>query len=397
MACKSEELNCRAGSWAASRFRPPRPTLVAILMHFWSTSPSTLVQAQSVQHPVGSAVVMLPSKQTSLSARPPSTGSAASAMANRLTSATVQWTLGRADGGGSDVFGNIVDVTLQPSGSVIVLDNYNNEVRIFDPTGRYLSRVGRPGRGPGEFYRPLAVGVDGDGQLLVTQLDRSISVFVPSGDDYNYTFSTRLTTVVSGRDLCALRHIVYLQGAPSVGGPTIFPVGDGAPSPFGEFYRSNNPIIASEVNQGLVACHDSLSIVVAAPKSLLGLVYAFSASGSPKWIARITGFRPVNLVENADRSTRVTIPEQGFHRVESLVPIGDRWLLLQLALVTPESSAAKDPPVRIDSYLIEASTGEGAHISSRLPQIAAADEKGFLAIEHLPFPRLLRYQWTSGS
>ncbi len=50
-----------------------------------------------------------------------------------------------------DEFGQVASVTPDRSGNLWVADALNSEIRVFDPEGGFLQRVGRDGQGPGEF------------------------------------------------------------------------------------------------------------------------------------------------------------------------------------------------------------------------------------------------------
>lgn len=73
------------------------------------------------------------------------------------------WTLeeelriGRLEGDGPDVFGQVRDVIPGTGGSLWVLDSQAHEMRQFGPDGVFRQTVGGPGEGPGEFgFNPCA-------------------------------------------------------------------------------------------------------------------------------------------------------------------------------------------------------------------------------------------------
>lgn len=59
--------------------------------------------------------------------------------------------LGRVDGTGPEVFGDVHDVAVDEKGHIYVMDGGSKEVRVFDPEGRHLRSMARDGEGPGEF------------------------------------------------------------------------------------------------------------------------------------------------------------------------------------------------------------------------------------------------------
>src|SRR5688500_10610211 len=50
-------------------------------------------------------------------------------------------------------FGRIGDLAVAPNGNIAVIDQLSGVVRVFDPRGRFIHAVGRPGKGPGELSR----------------------------------------------------------------------------------------------------------------------------------------------------------------------------------------------------------------------------------------------------
>ena len=59
--------------------------------------------------------------------------------------------LGRVDGTGPEVFGDVHDVAVDGKGRIYVMDAGSKEVRVFGRRGRHLRNIARDGEGPGEF------------------------------------------------------------------------------------------------------------------------------------------------------------------------------------------------------------------------------------------------------
>ena len=56
------------------------------------------------------------------------------------------------------------------SDRIYVVDSQVPAVRAFDRQGNYLFDVGRTGQGPGEYNQPMALAIDGDGRVIVTDV-----------------------------------------------------------------------------------------------------------------------------------------------------------------------------------------------------------------------------------
>jgi hypothetical protein len=59
-------------------------------------------------------------------------------------------------------FGEVRGVVATEDGTSFVADGMASEIRAFDPGGRFLSRIGRTGEGPGEFRSIQSLGMLGD-------------------------------------------------------------------------------------------------------------------------------------------------------------------------------------------------------------------------------------------
>jgi hypothetical protein len=75
--------------------------------------------------------------------------------------------IGSADVAGPAMFGNVVDLELDPFGRVWVADGQSQEIRVFDQHGAYVRTVGRQGGGPAEFGRIAGMAWAPEGRLWV--------------------------------------------------------------------------------------------------------------------------------------------------------------------------------------------------------------------------------------
>lgn len=90
--------------------------------------------------------------------------------------------LGKTDGADYEVFGHIMDIAVNASGSILVLDHGYFCVREFDDNGNHIRSFGRRGEGPGEFSFPSALGVDSSNRVYVADVGSRVHVFEPTGD-----------------------------------------------------------------------------------------------------------------------------------------------------------------------------------------------------------------------
>ena len=79
-------------------------------------------------------------------------------------------------------FYRVMDVGVDPSGNIYVVDARNFRVQVFDPSGAFLRTIGRQGQGPGEFELPSAVRFGGQaGYTHVLDRFRRVSLFDAQG------------------------------------------------------------------------------------------------------------------------------------------------------------------------------------------------------------------------
>lgn len=87
--------------------------------------------------------------------------------------------LGSLDGE-HDAFGRVMDAALDSRGRIIVADDLSHRVVVFARDGEYIGRLGRRGRGPGEFESPWKVAVDARDSIFVWDMALGrINVFAP--------------------------------------------------------------------------------------------------------------------------------------------------------------------------------------------------------------------------
>jgi hypothetical protein len=80
--------------------------------------------------------------------------------------------IGVEDGDSTQMFGKILDAAVDCEGNIYVVDLGFKDVREYSESGKYLRSIGRKGPGPGEYDAPLAIDVDGQGNIVVTDFQR---------------------------------------------------------------------------------------------------------------------------------------------------------------------------------------------------------------------------------
>lgn len=73
------------------------------------------------------------------------------------------------------------NVAIDDRGRIFVLETRDDQVRVFDGDGEFLSRFGQPGQGPGDFERPYGIEVAGD-RVFVYHRRFDVSVWDTEGN-----------------------------------------------------------------------------------------------------------------------------------------------------------------------------------------------------------------------
>lgn len=76
-------------------------------------------------------------------------------------------TIGVEAGDENYMFGSQVFMNADDEGNIYVTDRDRKEVRKYDPNGKFLHSLGRPGQGPGEFQDVSRVGFDVEGNIYL--------------------------------------------------------------------------------------------------------------------------------------------------------------------------------------------------------------------------------------
>lgn len=79
-------------------------------------------------------------------------------------------------------FTRIGAVAVDRDANVYVIEPAEREIRVYDPQGSLVRRIGRPGSGPGEFETPTAFGIIGDTLWANDIRNRRITLFTLDGE-----------------------------------------------------------------------------------------------------------------------------------------------------------------------------------------------------------------------
>lgn len=322
--------------------------------------------------------------------------------ANAISSAVVEFEIGRASGDPDYVIGLVEDITRLPSGDILILDSRFNVLRLFSRNGDALWVGSRPGQGPGELSFPEALGIRRSPvAFTVGVLDRArkIVTFVPDGD--SLVFETNISTEVSAEDLCVADNKWVVQGSRAAGG-VVHELGeDGSMRSMGDLYSDDNPLVQNQLSDGPVGCMSHGMPLLFSRKNF-PFVWALNPlTGDVMWVAQVVDFEQMSIVDYMMPNGRPAVAFGGdegvWDIIKGIVQVGSTpFALLQIARYRRDEFPTLRSFSEIQSYLIDTRTGTGVGLGSALPEVFWIDSESFLGAVTAPYPKLIAFRIKGG-
>lgn len=243
-------------------------------------------------------------------------------------------------------FPPVDDIVIDNYGHFLILSNRIKRILVYNNDGKFVTSIGREGRGPGEFMDPKAIDLNPNGDLYV--LDKfEVDIFNFKEGQYihNRVIEHRLNR---STDLCLLNEDIVISGFSvkelTESSSADFPIsvseplhlynkeGDSIQS-FGKKYNSSTgwPIFTGQLSEMYLACHDSSETVMTTYVKF-PFIHGYSKSGTLKWVSKINDFSYLNLYEKSDPVPQFGIEssDKPVNVIEKLVNIGNGYALLQI-------------------------------------------------------------------
>lgn len=295
--------------------------------------------------------------------------------------------LGEVGDNDEEVFGWVADAKFDAVGNVVVLDRLAQRVTVFDPDGRFLTKFGRSGEGPGEFGDAVALAILSSGRIAVADGRRHLEIFAEEDGEYVYASrhpfpadlymreglcqaGDRLFLSVWQRESNAVVHEVPRQ--PTHAGRT-----------FGQGYMASYALARQLLSDGPIGCVGDPLLIVHALNALPVLRAYGADDGSEAWTARVADYVQGQIVE--DRATGSIAYGSGLKDMAvSVTGVGEQYILYQT--VRGERAAPEELEVR--SYLVDATSGNGALVSTSLPIVSDVTDTHILGYWVTGIPRV---------
>jgi len=308
-------------------------------------------------------------------------------LAMMLRGAKIIFRVGEADGSDDAIFGLVEDIAVDERGRMIVLDSRTRQLRIYTPNGRLVHGVGREGDGPYDFRFPEALEIGQQGRVLVADRTNKVKVFRLRGDTLEYEAVIRLEFVPE--DMCVLGDRFYLQAWHSSGTVVHEYALAGPVRSFGDPYRTPNALVENQLSDGPVGC--SLAGTVLMMPKYLPVLHGYDLAGRRRWVSRIDSFRPLHITERTGPGGRpeVSYEVKGpFHMAHGITALRAPYVLVQIARSDRSSVRQRAAYAAVESYVVNALTGDGVFVGEGLPMVFAAAHGRLYGAVTDPFPQV---------
>ena len=289
------------------------------------------------------------------------------------------------------LIGEITGVAINSQGHIIVLDAKSHVVRVYRADGTPSERFGRYGHGPGELSNPQGIAVGPDDRLYIANLERNLLVYRLTAQ--GYTFERQMPLDVSANSLCVMGDKLAVQGMP-FGDNRVIRVYDlqgRSQAAFGKVYLSAHDLSNYMFSEGRVACDPAAGLIFYAPEGVLGEVRAYRLDGTPVWRVTIEPYLSNEIEENEGGGHTVSVSAHGIHRLIGFILIPGYGLAVQIGYVSREDNVAGARFTTLETFLLDPRTGSGGSIGTRIPPLAAGNERAVISSVEDPSPRLNRF------
>jgi hypothetical protein len=302
--------------------------------------------------------------------------------------------IGSEDEEGPTLFGGIGAAVLDRGGFLYVLDPASFSVRAFDRTGKFVSQVGRSGRGPGEFTQPFSILHDGDSTLYVADNVNGVSVFRARAGQMKFLRSWGRT--MAPRALCILDGKLVLAGWSN--GKMLHELDDAgnAVRSFGDGLSSDtNAVVREYANSATIAlsCDERSGNIIVAQRGGSRVV-SYSSTGAKRWSLDLPFYRGTWYFVQKRPPGMTTV--FGEDVTTSMFHVSPSRLVLQVlrwnrVKRTPGQRGKDESDIAgIRTFLIDAESGRLLSVSTDAPQLRSWHDGTAVEVLAEPYPRVAR-------
>jgi hypothetical protein len=303
--------------------------------------------------------------------------------------------VGVEDGEENEVIGAIEAAAVDGRGRVLVLDRAFQNVRVFDGERGQVTVIGRRGSGPLDLraaYSIWPVGRSGfavaDGVLGVKY------ILAPTRDSVRLQRTVPIRADITAG--CGIGQTVAVYRTPSEDTPVVAILGESGSllRAFGSPYKTDVPLVRSIMSEGVMGCSADGRIAYAL--NFLPFVHVYQANGMKLWSFRIgdfrQGFQDERQRSDGRRSIGLSDNTKDFSSIARITAAGDGLFLVQVAYHTVASRRLRNEFARLDTYIIDSSSGDAEFLTSKMPLVAQVSGSTIVTFSNDPFPRVTLMQ-----
>jgi hypothetical protein len=351
-------------------------------------------QPDSIRHPIPDSLSVDPAAAVVIR-KEGAAGEELGVVARRLRDRRTLTTIGVLAGDGEEgQFGTIGDAIMIDDSLVAVLDQQAMNVQVFGLDGEHRFTFGSEGQGPGEFDFPVSLLDLGD-TLWVVDGAAGIHRFAGPPSEPP-AFVDRIALPGFARDACMGRRPVvhvpsFVPGSPGEGVLFALDVEGRVSRAFAWPYRYTNSIVSGRMNRGWIACAGDLVALAFDAQNRLDTYDA--EDGALRWHARFEGVRLLPVLEGRlpDGRPAIRVDARGepeFHNLLGVASIGTGVFVVQFARRRGEDAVAGIDRYTVETYVVDASTGEGWYLGEETPQVLNVAGDHVLLLRTEPYPQV---------
>ena len=304
-------------------------------------------------------------------------------------------TMGAEDGSDDVVMSRMNAVAINRSGQVLVLDELSSVVRVFDPNGSFVQRIGRAGKGPGDFFHARVMTLSPDDDVVVYDLMGRLQVFRQRNGRHELSRTIPIDFEITA--MCFLGNRLFANamstGARSIVHAIDYQTGQ-VTSSFGSVYNSPSFITNVNVSSGKLVCDQQNQQVVLATSSMLGEIRAWKLDGTPAWRVSIADYKS-NKVVSVGESRKVELSPDGITSLHSLSIVPDVGIVANYGMRTRQQIIDKEAYGTPSTLVINPLNGTASWLRTPWPIIAAMKGSQVATVTEEPYPMVRMYSLST--
>lgn len=298
--------------------------------------------------------------------------------------------IGVLDGKDEISLGVIRDIAADRRGNFAVLDAGTQSVKVFTSSGVPIQVLGRPGRGPGEFFVPVALTVDRDDNLYVLDTgNQKVEVYTPADQGFRHRGSFRID--FPAYDICAMGDELFMHGYRNERVLHAFTRSGQLTRSFGGSLYADHPYLRVASSRGVLQCVEDERTLLLLPL-LSPEIRAFHADGRSRWTARIPEYEPVVIRKTARGAVYRTGRSGRHHMASSIVPLGAEHVIVQIGFIGRTEVAKPEEFNRVNSFAVNVKTGGIRPMSAVTPRLLELRDGIGHSPRAEPFPQIVLYR-----